>query len=114
MIRMNESSNTSSGKGGAGKVEEPHYIVRIYNSGESINDYHLSIRDGVKTKYLPYVEQTDIPQHRLINPIFVQMLHELADPLSSGVAKRANTRAEDIYEKLMFSLGGKRSNTKFS
>lgn len=84
------------------------FSLRIYNSGQGIGAYHAQAIKGFEIQFLPFAEVTQLSSEQLTSYLFLKALTEIAIP------ETYNTKPEDFYEKVLFELGGKRSQNVYT
>lgn len=84
-----------------------NYTLKIFNSGEGIGTYHLSIENAFKTQFFPFAGISEIHLDKITSFVFLKALQEIATP---GVY---NSKPEDFYGKLLVALDGKPDQTQY-
>lgn len=96
-------------KVGIERRENGNFCVRIYNSGDGLQDYHYSITEKGNTLYQPYLEISGISEENLLDPEFWQAYLEILtvsnDPYQYNSATQYG--AKEFYGLFMNALGGK-------
>lgn len=83
-----------------------NYTFRVYNSGEGIGTYHAQAVDGYETKFLPFMELTDVKKEDLLKKSLTSMIVAMSKDDTFEVA--------DFYEKVLPTIGGKPSSNKYT